>query len=166
MAERRHSWDERNLRCCKKLNVGDVDPAIHLCATVPDLTRLDWPPAQLGAVTSRIGSRRPGPVAALVSSWIRTSPLHGARAAGFEGPAQGTYAFLRRRAMRPAVPGLATEPATPSLISCLVQPGCCNRDQKPAAWSKGQGQRVPIVTTKRREKSSTERLRTLTSEAI
>ncbi len=35
-----------------------------------------------------------------------------------------------------------------------------------AAWSKGTGQGVPIVTMKRSEKTSTKRLRTLISEAI
>jgi hypothetical protein len=27
------------------------DPAMHLCATIPDLVALDWPPARLGFVS-------------------------------------------------------------------------------------------------------------------
>jgi hypothetical protein len=62
--------------------------------------------------------------------------------------------------------GLVHGPVTPTLISRLVQPGCCNRNEKRVAWSKGRGQGTPMVTTKRREKSSPWRLHTLTSEAI
>ena len=36
-AERRHARDERQHGCCKKANVGDIDPAMHPCAMVPDL---------------------------------------------------------------------------------------------------------------------------------
>ena len=42
------NWDERKQECCKKRNVGDIDPGKHSCASVPDLTRLDWPPVRLG----------------------------------------------------------------------------------------------------------------------
>jgi hypothetical protein len=84
----------------------------------------------------------------------------------FERPTWGTHEFLRRRAQGPAVVGSVDGRVTSTLISCLVQPGCCNRNEKRAAWSKGRGQDVPIVTTKRREKSSPWRLHALTSEAI
>ena len=48
------AWDERHQECCKQRNVGDFDPAMHPCASVPDLaawigprrgsalTRLEW----------------------------------------------------------------------------------------------------------------------------
>jgi hypothetical protein len=84
----------------------------------------------------------------------------------FERPTWGTQEFLGRRAQRPAVVGSVHGPVTPTLISRLVQPGCCNRNEKRLAWSKGTGQGAPILTTKRRENSSPWRLHTLTSEAI
>jgi hypothetical protein len=54
-AERRHAWDERKPRCCKKPYVWDVDPEMHLGALVPDLVALDEPPARIGMV--RIAGR-------------------------------------------------------------------------------------------------------------
>ena len=53
LAERRHAWDQRNQRCCKKPNVWDNDPAMPLGAHVPDLVALDEPPARLGILTIR-----------------------------------------------------------------------------------------------------------------
>jgi len=47
VAERRHTWDERQQGCCKKPNVWDFDPVKHRCATVPDLAKLEEPPARL-----------------------------------------------------------------------------------------------------------------------
>src|SRR5579883_1294450 len=53
-----------------------------------------------------------------------------------------------------------------TLITCLVQPGCCNRDAKLGGAAKRRGSRVPVVAEKRRRKSSTGTLHALTSEAI
>ena len=96
-----------------------------------------------------------------------TSPLYGARANGFEGPTWGTCEFLRRLG---AMPGsrrtVRTGRQTSTLITCLVQPWCCNREWKLRGAGERQWSRVPIVTIKRRRKSSTEILHALTSEAI
>jgi hypothetical protein len=68
LAELRHTWDERQQECCKKRNVGDIDPGKHSCANVPDLTRLDWPPVRLGWILQRDRPQRFCPEAALASS--------------------------------------------------------------------------------------------------
>jgi hypothetical protein len=43
------AWDERQQECCKQRNVGDVDPAMHPCASAPDLAHLigPWPGSAL-----------------------------------------------------------------------------------------------------------------------
>jgi hypothetical protein len=53
-AERRHARDERHQGCCQKPNVGDIDPAMHLCATVPDLVA--WIGPRYGSAFIQIGS--------------------------------------------------------------------------------------------------------------
>jgi hypothetical protein len=60
----------------------------------------------------------------------RTSPLHGARAIGFERPAWGTCEFLRRLVQCRAVAKPREWPQTSTLITCLVQPWRCNQDWK------------------------------------
>src|SRR5581483_9168763 len=93
----------------------------------PDLVGLDWPPARPGWLSLRIGMSDQDPEAALVPSCVRTGPLLGARALGLEGPARGTREFLRRRANARQSPPRATGTAASTLITCLVQPVCCNR---------------------------------------
>jgi hypothetical protein len=56
VAQRRPAWGERDQGGCKRPTVWDVDPAMHPCASVPDLMGLDWPPARLGGPPARIGS--------------------------------------------------------------------------------------------------------------
>jgi hypothetical protein len=99
--------------------------------------------------------RQPGPCpeAALASSWIRTSPLHGARAAGCEGPAWGTHEFRRRRAQRPAVagPGPRAWRLRPRIaVWCSL--GAATASAKPGDVVERQGSRVPIVTTSAKRK--------------
>ena len=53
-AELRHARDEHNQGCCKKRNVGDMDPAMHPCATAPDLAALIG--SRYGSAFIQIGS--------------------------------------------------------------------------------------------------------------
>src|SRR5438309_3837223 len=55
-----------------------------------------------------------------------------------EGPTWGTREFLRRRAMPGSRAVLLAAPAAWTLISCLVQPGCCNRKPKARGATKMQ----------------------------
>src|SRR5947209_14169887 len=56
-----------------------------------------------------------------------------------EGPTWGTREFLRRRAKPGSRAVLAAAAPALTLISCLVQPGCCNRKSKARGVAKRQG---------------------------
>src|SRR5215468_2869363 len=58
--------------CCKKPHVGDRDPAMHPCATAPDLAALIGPRCG-SAFPDGSGAERPCLEAALASNWPRTS---------------------------------------------------------------------------------------------
>ena len=160
------TWDEREHGCCKQPNVGDVDPAMHPCATVPDLTGLDWPPVRLGWTRPKVGA------CDLARGCPRVEPCYErARPTGREllvlksrrGERVSFYGAGRKARQSPSP---KSGRRTWTLITCLVQPGCCNRDAKLGGVVEKQGSRVPIITIKRRGKSSTETVHALTSEAI
>src|SRR6516165_3013754 len=53
-----------------------------------------------------------------------------------------------------------------TLMTCVVPPGCCNREAKLHGAVARHRSRVPVVVVKRRRKSSPGILHALTSEAI
>jgi hypothetical protein len=115
--------------------------------------RLGLAPGTARWFAQRDRQRGPCPEAALASSWTRTSPLHGARAAGLEGPAWGTREFRRRRAQCPAV-------AKPWQRAWRLRPrravwcslGAATASAKPGGVVERQGSRVPVVTTRAKRK--------------
>ena len=123
-AERRHAWDERKPRCCKKPYVWDIEPAMHLGALVPDLVALDEPPARLGILSEWEDRQQE----TLAGGCPRVEPAtNGARLLGRE-----PVVLKGRRGERESFEGARDTSWQPSqavkrgtvwtLHSCLVQP--------------------------------------------
>src|SRR5262249_31730922 len=141
-AELRHARDERYRGCCQQPNVGDLDPAMHPCATVPDLVAWIGPrhgaafcqrSAELEDLAPRLPSRR-------ADQELATRPGAGARR--FEEPTWGTHDFLRRRPTACSRLVQAKDGSALTLYSCLVQPAGCNPVAKKAVqtrWRKSAG---------------------------
>jgi hypothetical protein len=84
---------------------GDPEPTMQPCGEPSRPRWLGLAPGTARLLESNDRQRPPCSETALTPSWRQTGPLHGARAAGFAGPARGTREFLRRRPQSPAAVG-------------------------------------------------------------